>query len=137
MNRIEPPTQADERATLTGFLDYQRATLAWKCEGLTPEQLATRSVSSTSLSLLGLVRHMAEVERGWFRDFAGERGPDGGTLPQLYSSAADRDADFDGAIADPNVVEQAFFHWQSEIEHARVIVAAAPLEQTFVDPGDG
>ena len=68
-----PPLQAGERATLTGFLDAQRATLALKCDGLTDEQLRERAVPPSALSLLGLVRHMAEVERNWFRPLlAGE-----------------------------------------------------------------
>ena len=61
--RADPPFEADERATLTAFLDFQRATLALKCEGLTDDQLRERAVPPSGLSLLGLVRHMAEVER--------------------------------------------------------------------------
>src|SRR5690606_646559 len=66
-DRVDPPYRADERATLTALLDYHRDTLAWKCDGLTDAQLRTRAVSASNLSLLGLVRHMAEVERSWFR----------------------------------------------------------------------
>ncbi len=68
--RPEPPVTADERATLEGFLDFHRATLELKCRGLTPEQLAERAVPPSSLSLLGLVRHLADVERSWFDRFA-------------------------------------------------------------------
>ena len=72
-DRVEPPFEADERATLTAFLDRQRATLAVKCDGLTEDQLRQQAVPPSSLSLLGLVRHMAEVERNWFRSvLAGE-----------------------------------------------------------------
>ncbi len=59
--RSEPPYQADERTMLTGWLDYHRATLAWKCEGLSDAQLRERAVQPSTLSLLGLVRHMIEV----------------------------------------------------------------------------
>ena len=63
IERLDPPLEAGERATLTGFLDFHRATLALKCEGLTGEQLRQQAVPPSGLSLLGLVRHMAEVER--------------------------------------------------------------------------
>ena len=65
--RARPPLQAGEREMLTGWLEHHRAILLWKCQGLTDEQLKQRSVPPSSLSLLGLVRHMAEVERAWFR----------------------------------------------------------------------
>ena len=70
--RMNPPYLADERARLDSWLDFQRATLMYKCVGLTGEQLAERPVASSQLSLLGLVRHMAANERIWFRiRFAG------------------------------------------------------------------
>lgn len=123
--RPEPPLVGDERTILTAFLDYYRATLAVKCHGLRPEQLATRSVPPATLSLLGLVRHMAEVERGWFRGFAAEQ-----TVPRYYSKA-EPDGDFDNAHGDEDTVRDAFTYWQAEIEHAREIVAAADLDTTF------
>ena len=70
-DRLEPPWVADERATLDGWLDYHRRTLLWKCDGLSDDQLRSRSVPPSDLSLIGLVRHMAEVERGWFGDYFG------------------------------------------------------------------
>src|SRR5215472_6328772 len=70
-------------------LEHHRRVLIWKCEDLTAEQLRRRAVPPSSLSLLGLVRHMAEVERGWFRQvFLGE------DVPDLYDRSADEDADF-------------------------------------------
>ena len=89
LTRTEPPFEADERSTLETFLDYHRATLMWKCSGLSDEQLRTRAVSPSSLSLLGLVRHMTEVENGWFAGFAGRKKP-----PRYYSDD-NRDGDFD------------------------------------------
>src|SRR4051794_33627119 len=74
--RTEPPFIADERAMLTSWLDWHRETLAVKCEGLTAEQLRERSAPPSTLSLIGLIRHMADVERSWFRRvFAGEEAP--------------------------------------------------------------
>ncbi len=90
MDRVEPGTVADERSSLEQWLDYHRDTLLWKCSGLSAEQLRTRAVPASSLSLLGLVRHMTEVERGWFRKHAA-----GEEIGYLYCSDADPDGDFD------------------------------------------
>ena len=95
VTRTEPPTVAGERASLEAWLDYHRETLLFKCRDLTSEQLAKRAVAPSSLSLLGLVRHMAEVERAWFRRrFAGqaEHG-------YLYCSDEASDGDFDFAAS--------------------------------------
>jgi len=90
------PGLGDERATLNEFLRCQRLTLQLKCDGLDAGQLARRAVEPSTMSLLGLVRHMAEVERGWFRRrFAGL------DIPKRYQTEADPDADFNGAVADP------------------------------------
>ena len=129
--RPEPATIADERTTLTDFLDYYRATLAVKCAGLTPEQLALRAVEPSSLSLLGLVRHMGEVEQGWFRGFAGEQ------FTRPYSSTGNRDGDFDDVVGDQQCVDDAFAYWQAEIAHAREITAAHALERTYTHPRHG
>jgi uncharacterized damage-inducible protein DinB len=69
--RIDPPLEADERTMLDAWLDYQRETLLWKCEGLSDDQLKTASAPPSKMTLLGLVRHMAEVERNWFAEFVG------------------------------------------------------------------
>src|SRR5450631_4710883 len=83
------PRNGDERSTLLAFLDWQRSTLARKCAGLGPDQLRIRSAEPSSMSLLGLVRHMADVERGWFRrTLAGE------DIQDRYSSEVDIDGDF-------------------------------------------
>ena len=96
-DRARPAQDAGEREMLTGWLEHHRGILIWKCEDLTAEQLRRRAVPPSTLSLLGLVRHMAEVERGWFRQvFLGENVPD------LYDRSADEDADFnDIGQADP------------------------------------
>ena len=125
-DRPATPTTGAERETLTGFLDHYRATLRIKCEGLSADQLAERSVPPSSLSLLGLVRHMAEVERGWFRTFAGEDSE------ARYYSDDDPDGDFDNVQADQAQVDDAFEFWRAEIEHAREIVAnTASLDETI------
>ena len=119
--RPEPPTRGQERETLVGFLRWQRETLALKCSGLSPEQLARRSIEPSTMSLLGLLRHMADVERGWFRWFmAGEDAPD------RFSTDDDPDAAFDGAAADPDVVAEAWDAWRAEITFADDLVARAP-----------
>ncbi|SCK24431.1 Protein of unknown function [Streptomyces sp. WMMB 714] len=89
-----------ELATLRDFLDDYRLTLRLKCEGLDPEQLARRSVPPSTMSLLGLVRHLAEVERDW-RNWISPGGP----APKLYGA---RDADFEGAAAEQALVDGAF-----------------------------
>ena len=123
--RAEPPLNGDERATLVGFLEWQRHTLELKASGLEPEAMARRAGPS-SLSLLGLIRHMADVERGWFRRMLA-----GQDVPPLYRTAANRDAAFDDATADPQTVEQALEAWRTEVHYAERFVAnAATLEIT-------
>lgn len=124
--RVEPPPVGDERTLLMGFLRWQRETLELKCSALDPTDLARRSLSPSTLSLLGLVRHMAEVERSWFRGMmAGE------DAPSLYQSETEPDGDFDGALADPDAVQQAWSAWSDEVAFADAIVAnAADLDVT-------
>ena len=119
----EIPRNSDERSTLLAFLEWQRATLARKCEGLEPDQLRIRSAEPSTLSLLGLVRHMAEVERGWFRrTLAGE------DVPEIYCTEDDVDADFDHV--DRADVEEAFITWRDECSRADDIVSRRALEAT-------
>jgi uncharacterized damage-inducible protein DinB len=119
--RADPPVQADERATLVGFLRWQRQTLELKCSGLDPADLARRAVEPSTLSLLGLVRHMADVERGWFR-----RRMAGQEAPPHFFSAHDPDGGFDGAVPDPAVVAEAWRVWRDEVAFADRFVATAP-----------
>ncbi|MFB7499823.1 DinB family protein [Streptomyces sp. NPDC056161] len=111
-DRREPALNADERTMLEGWLDYHRETLAWKCADLTDAQLRTASVEPSELSLMGLVRHMAEVERGWFRKvLAGEDpGP-------IYYSEHDPDGEFH--LGEADTWEEAYATWQHEIDTAR------------------
>jgi uncharacterized damage-inducible protein DinB len=107
------PRLGDERTTLNEFLRGQRLTLQVKCGGLDADQLARRSVEPSTMSLLGLIRHMAEVERSWFR-----RRFAGADVPKRYQTDADPDGDFNGAVADPAVVEEARAAWREEIVFA-------------------
>jgi uncharacterized damage-inducible protein DinB len=121
----------DERATLNEFLRCQRLTLPLKCEGLDPEQLARRAVEPSTLSLLGLVRHMAEVERSWFRRrFAGQ------DVPRRYQSDAEPDGDFDGAVADQAVVDEAWAAWREEVAFAEQYTRQTELDFVGAD-GEG
>ncbi|MGH3261230.1 MAG: DinB family protein [Trebonia sp.] len=116
--RFGGPSLGGERATLTEFLRGQRLTLELKCAGLDAEQLAMRSVEPSTMSLLGLIRHMAEVERAWFRTrFAG------GDKTKRYQSEQDPDGDFNGAAADPAVVEEAWAAWREEMAFADDFIA--------------
>ncbi|MER6405569.1 DinB family protein [Streptomyces viridosporus] len=124
--RREPDRNADERTMLEGWLDYHRRTLAWKCEGLTDDQLRTAPVQPSELSLMGLVRHMAEVERSWFRRVlaAEDTGP-------IYYDEADPDGEFHLTAAD--TWQEAYSTWQAEIGAARRNAAGFALD----DPSKG
>jgi len=113
----------DERSTLTEYLRGQRLTLRIKCEGLDAAQLAWRAVEPSTMSLLGLVRHMAEVERKWFRQrFAGQ------DVPNRYQTEADPDGDFDGAVPDQAVVDEAWAAWHNEVAFAEQFALNTDLD---------
>ncbi|MEU4428498.1 DinB family protein [Actinoplanes sp. NPDC024001] len=121
-HRETEPKIGDERLLLQGWLDWHRQTLLGKCTGLTAEQLKTASVEPSNLTLLGLVRHMTEVERGWFRKHAGGLRE----LPDVYSSPENVDGEFDDvADADADADLAAF---QAEVKLADAAVADLPLE---------
>jgi uncharacterized damage-inducible protein DinB len=111
--RIGPPLRAGERETLRAFLDYHRATLAMKCDGLSDDDLRRESMPPSTLSLLGLVRHMAEVERTWFR-----RVINAEDIPLRWSDDGDFQAAYD---ASASTRSEAFEAWQAEVEHSRRI----------------
>jgi Protein of unknown function (DUF664) len=120
----------DERTTLVESLRCLRLTLEMKCAGLDAEAMARRSVEPSTMSLLGLVRHLAEVERATFRVLMA-----GQDVPRLFCSATDRDGDFDGAVPDPRVVAEAWDAWRAEVDFATRFVAEAPsLDITGDDP---
>ncbi|MFJ9567439.1 DinB family protein [Streptomyces fuscichromogenes] len=110
--RRMPAVDADERTMLEGWLEFHRQTLAVKCEGLTDAQLRTASVAPSPLSLMGLVRHMADVERSWYR-----RVLTGEEAPSLHWSDEDPDGEFH--LTEADTWQDAYAGWQAEIEAAR------------------
>jgi uncharacterized damage-inducible protein DinB len=109
----------DERTTVLGYLRRYRLTLEMKCADLDAEQMARRSVPPSNMSLLGLVRHMAAVERYWFRRAMADE-----PAARLYGQAPGDDADFNGASADPEVVAEAWRVWRTEVAFAEQFIEA-------------
>src|SRR5690242_2349822 len=127
IERRSEPFVADERAMLQGWLDLHRDTLLFKCAGLTAEQLKLASADPSNLTLLGLVRHMAEVERAWFRQrVAGER------IDGIFSSPDNFDGDFDD-VADADA-ESDFATYRAEVAACDAAVAGRSMDETFVHP---
>ncbi|WNV83742.1 DinB family protein [Umezawaea sp. Da 62-37] len=128
--RTDPPLEADERASLSAFLDYHRDTLALKCAGLSDEQLRTRAVPPSPMSLLGLVRHLTEVERGWLGNRVAHRD-----LPPLYCFPDNPDGDFDDV--DTADVAEAFATWRAACAESRDIVAGVDSLDFLGKRGNG
>jgi hypothetical protein len=116
---------------LEAWLDFHRVTLLGKCDGLAAEQLAAPSVPPSVLSLLGLVRHLTEVERNWFR-----RTLDAEKVDAVYGAEEQGDGDFGGAVAtDPAGDLQRF---RDEVEHCRVVASRySDLDATAAGVRDG
>ncbi|MEU8547970.1 DinB family protein [Streptomyces roseoverticillatus] len=125
--RLKPPTVSDERTALESWLDFHRATLAQKVAGLDEAQLREASVPPSTLTLMGLVRHMAEVERSWFRRCLAreEAGP-------IYYSDEDPDRDIDVTAEDS--WEEAYATWQAEIAAARDAARGRSLDDLGFAP---
>ena len=124
------PRVADERTMLEAWLDLHRQTLLMKCTGLGAEQLRRRSAAPSTLTLYGLVRHMAEVEREWFRIcFAGQN------LGSLYSTKARPNADFDDLESADPATDLATFVEEARL--ARAVTVGRALDDTFVHPQRG
>jgi uncharacterized damage-inducible protein DinB len=122
-----------ERDTLVEYLHAYRLTLEMKCDGLDAEQLARRSVPPSDLSLLGLVRHLADVERYWFREVLAREN-----VRPIFRTEEDRDAAFRGARPNPGAVYEAWSAWRAEVAFAQRLVAEAPsLEITGMLDGAG
>ena len=129
-DRTPPPQVADERETLAAYLDFHRATLEVKCTGLSDGQLRERPVPPSKLSLLGLVRHVTEVERGWFGNCVARRG----LRPLYYSEPDNLDGDFDDLDDAP--VAEVFAAWRATCNESREIVAAADSLDDLGTRGD-
>ena len=125
--RVGPPVTGGEREMLRAFLDFHRATLAMKCDGLSDEDLRRRSMPPSTLTLLGLVRHLAEVERTWFR-----RVINAEDISLVWSEEGEFQAAYDASAA---TRAEAFAAWQGEVEHSRRIeLAAESLDVTGYQP---
>jgi hypothetical protein len=128
--REHGPRLGDERATLVEALRRQRLTLEMKCGDLDAAALARRAVEPSTLSLLGVIRHLAEVERATFRRLMA-----GQDAPRLFCTERDPDGDFDGAVADRKVVREAWEAWRAEVDFSVQFVNGAPsLDITADDP---
>jgi uncharacterized damage-inducible protein DinB len=128
VERTEPSLISSERESLQAWLDFHRATLLGKCAGLTADQLKQQSVAPSKLTLLGLVRHMTEVERWWFRIHGGDQD-----MPMPYSSDGDEEADFD-ALADADA-EADLAAFQRETQEADAAVRGKQLDTVVPSHG--
>ncbi|MEU8707897.1 DinB family protein [Streptomyces sp. NPDC048565] len=122
--RTEGPLTGGERETLTAFLAFYRSTLLQKCAGLTGSGLAEQTVEPSSLTLLGLIRHMAKVERIWFRE-----GLAGLSYPSMYDAEKGKNADFDDLS--PDRAPDDYARLVEEIRLADETAAGVPLDTTF------
>ncbi|MEV3930407.1 MULTISPECIES: DinB family protein [unclassified Streptomyces] len=126
--RTTGPLTGGERETLTGFLAFYRSTLLQKCAGLTGGQLAEQTVEPSNLTLLGLIRHMAKVERIWFREgLAGQRPA------PMYDPEKGKDADFEDLS--PDRAPEDYARLVEEIRLADEVAAGVPLDTTFTRRG--
>jgi hypothetical protein len=116
--RAFPPPAADERALLDGWLEYYRATVLHKCAGLTPHQLVQRACPPSTLSLIGLVRHLTEMERAYVHG-----------LPPAYVTDSSPDGDFDDVTVDAAQDDLRVF--AEHCAHSRQVVAARPLDASL------
>ncbi len=120
----DPPPRGDERAMLQGWLEFHRAILLDKCTGLNDEQRKRRPIGTSLMSLHGLIRHAAEVERNWFRRALGGQYE----VPGIFLTESSPDADWfplDGADWSADVAT-----WQAECENSRQTAAAHSLDDT-------
>jgi len=130
--RLESAPAKGERDTLLQYLSSYRKTMEMKCADLDAEQFTRRSVPPSTMSLLGLLRHMADVERFWFR-----RVMAGTDAAPLYWSYDVEDADWAGAVADPAVVADAWRAWRAEVAFAEEFAASATDLSACVTMSDG
>ncbi|MCY7394764.1 MAG: DinB family protein [Nocardioides sp.] len=120
----DAPGATGEKAVVLEYLDRYRMTVEMKCAGLDAEQLSRCSVPPSTMSLLGLVRHLARVEHSWSRRVLEGHGD----LDRLFTLPDDPDWDFNGAVADDAVVAEAWQSWRTEVAHAREVEAGLDLD---------
>jgi uncharacterized damage-inducible protein DinB len=121
-----PPLNADERSTLEGWLDFHRATLELKCQGLDNEQAASAAVPPSPFTLTGLVQHLAEVERNWFRRILA-----GQDAPPIFDPEADGNGPDGGfEVAEGATLAEALRIWTAEVSQARQLCAERSLTDT-------
>jgi hypothetical protein len=126
IERVMPPLNADERTTLESWLDFHRTTLAMKCAGLDDDQAAVASVPPSGLTLTGIVQHLAEVERNWFRRVLAAE-----PAPPIYDPRADPDGPDGGFdLADGATLRDALATWHAEVSRAREHCARRDLAST-------
>ena len=129
--RAEPDKTSEERAMLDQWLDYHRATLRQKCTGINDHQLRTASCPPSNLTLLGLVRHLTDVERGWFLRGVARRTVQ--QVPPLYYSDEDPEGDIENL--DSRSTQAVFDAYDEAIRDIRAAIAGAELDQTFNNGG--
>jgi uncharacterized damage-inducible protein DinB len=130
VERVDPPYVNGERENYDAWLEWHRATLVLKCEGLDDAALRARPVPTSLMSLHGLVRHMAEVERGWFqRTLAGETSP-----PMYYEPDTNPEGDFE--IPDGATFADDLAVLERECARSREIAAAHDLDDTGIRRGE-
>ncbi|MFH9296074.1 DinB family protein [Streptomyces sp. NPDC017520] len=128
--RPMPPLVADERASLESWLDFYRATLAQKCADLPEKGLREASAAPSPITLLGLLQHLAEVERNWFRRVLAQED-----APPLHAPPAGGEAGTEGRdggweLAEDSTHERALAQWETEVARARQNCAARALDDT-------
>jgi hypothetical protein len=129
--RSDPPVLADEKATMIGFLDYQRATFRWKVSGLDQEQL-NRTLAPTDMTLGGMLKHMALNEWWWFEStFAGD-DPEGGGY--AMTGASDEDDDWDWHTAAGDSPDTLLGWWTARVAAADAVITANELDALSVRP---
>jgi uncharacterized damage-inducible protein DinB len=129
--QAESAPSRGERDVDLSYLRHFRMTFELKLQGLDAEQLARRSVPPSSLSLLGLLRHLAKVEHSWNRNVL--QGVD---EPRLYGGGEVRDADYDGAVADEDVVQEAWTAWRREVAAAEAHLAQRSFDDVVEVHGE-
>ena len=128
--RSRVPDTGDERALLEAMLDWHRGTLRWKCDGLTAEQLVQQPPGPSTLTLIGLARHLAENEQWWFRRQAAQL-----PLDDIYCSEEYPNGEFD--LIDPATAFDDLDRLDREVAASRQAVADLPLDHEFAGPGAG